>query len=99
MQQGPDVIVVIWNFTYLFKILFCAKEVWPVNIVSWELEGCYQYSYMFHLEPERHYRCIKVYGDSALLVINRTSLNSDSALLNLNWWYAVSQGAVRKSTE
>ena len=28
----------------------------------------------------------KVYGDSTLLVLNRTSLNSDSALLALNWW-------------
>ena len=27
----------------------------------------------------------KVYGDSTLLVLNGTSLNSDSALLALNW--------------
>ena len=28
---------------------------------------------------------LKVYGDDALLVLNRTSFNSDSALLALNW--------------
>ena len=28
-------------------------------------------------------------GNSALLVLNRTSLNSDSALLALNWWSVV----------
>ena len=34
----------------------------------------------------------KVYGNSALLVLNRTSLYSDSALLALNWRYSNHRG-------
>ena len=37
----------------------------------------------------------KVYGDSALLVLNRTSMSSDSALLALNWWYWPSDASQR----
>ena len=58
---------------------------WCSYIVSWEPEGRYQYSKMFCWEPEGGYRCVKVYGDSTLLVLNRISLKSDSALLTLNW--------------
>ena len=55
-------------------------------IVSWEPEGCYQYIKMFHWEPEGRHWCT-VYGDSILLVLIGTSLNSDSALLAINWQY------------
>ena len=37
------------------------------------------------LRTKRALSLYKVYGDSALLVLNRTSLNSESALLALNW--------------
>ena len=39
------------------------------------------------LRARRALSLYKVYGDSALLVLNGTSLNSDSALLALNWRY------------
>ena len=42
---------------------------------------------MFRWKPEGRYRNRLSYSDSALLVLNRTSLNSDSALLALNWRY------------
>ena len=43
------------------------------HIVSWEPEGRYQYSKMFHWEPEVHAPSLyKVYGDSTLLVLNGT---------------------------
>ena len=32
---------------------------------------------------------VYMYGDSAFLVLNRASLNSDSTLLTLNWWYVL----------
>ena len=57
-----------------------------LQFVNWEPKGRYQYSKIFCWEPEGHYHCTyKVYGYSALLVLNRTSLKSDSALLALNW--------------
>ena len=40
---------------------------------------------MFRWEPEGHYHCtMSIDGNSALMILNRTSLNSDSALLVLN---------------
>ena len=39
------------------------------------------------LRTRRELRLYKVYGDSALLALNRTSLNCSNALLALNWWY------------
>ena len=41
------------------------------------------YAKMFQWEPEGHYRCTM----SMPLVLNGTSLNSDSVLLALNWWF------------
>ena len=37
------------------------------------------------LRTRRALSLYKVYGDSTLLVLNRTSLNIDSALLTLKW--------------
>ena len=45
---------------------------------------------MFPWKPEGRYRCTKCMAIySAILALNGTSLNSDSALLALNWRYAV----------
>ena len=70
------------QFTYIF---ISTRLFQNIHIFSWELERRYQYSKMFHWEPEGHY-CTKC-GDSTILVLNGTSLNSDSALLALNWQY------------
>ena len=43
------------------------------------------------LRTRRALSLYKVYGDSALFVLNRTSLNCDSTLLALNWRYADKQ--------
>ena len=40
------------------------------------------------LRTRRALSLYNFYGDSALLVLNGISLNSDSALLPLNWWHA-----------
>ena len=68
------------------------------NIVSWEPEGHYCRSKMFRWEPEGRCCCTKsmaigpiryclykVNGNSALLVLNGTSLICNSALLALSW--------------
>ena len=44
-------------------------------------------SKMFPLRTRRALLLYKVYGDSALLVLNRTSLICNNALLALNWRY------------
>ena len=62
------------------KCIYC-------QLRTWEPEGRYHYSKMFCREPEGRYQICKVYGDSALLVLNGTSLNVDSALLALSWRY------------
>ena len=55
------------------------------TVVSWEPEGRYCRSKMFHWEPEGRY-CHRLGGvDSALLVLNGTSLSCNNALLALNW--------------
>ena len=66
---------------------YTTYNVWELKgeIVSWEPEGRYCSSKMFRWEPEGRYRCTKVDGDSALLVLNGTSLNFNNALLALNW--------------
>ena len=48
------------------------------------LEWCYCSSKMFRWEPERRYHSTKS-GNSALLVLNGTSLNCNKALQALNW--------------
>ena len=61
-----------------------------MHIVIWEPEGHYPYSMIFHWESERRYSLYKVYGDSALLVLKLTSLNSVNALLVLSRQYIYS---------
>ena len=56
-----------------------------VQFVGWEPEGPYQHSKIFPLRTRRRALSVyKVYGDSALLVLNGTSMNSDGALLALS---------------
>ena len=62
----------------LLLILQSTSKYWTLivlHIVSWEPEGHYHYSKMFHWKPEGHYCCTKSMSDSALLVLNRTSVN------------------------
>ena len=58
-------------------------------IVNWEPEWRYQYSKLFLLRTIRELSLYKVCGDSALLVLNGTSVNSDSALVALSWRYCL----------
>ena len=56
------------------------------DVIGWEPEGCNHYSKMFCWEPEGRYRhrlCMS--SNSTLLVLNGALLNSDNALLALNW--------------
>ena len=48
--------------------------------ISWEPEGHYHHSTMFHWEPEGLV-AVQIYGDSGLLLLNGTLLNSNNALL------------------
>ena len=53
-----------------------------LQFVSWEPEGCYHYSKMFQmLRTRRALSLYKVHGDSALVVLNGTSLNSEQIVL------------------
>ena len=60
------------------------------HIVSWEPEGRYCTSKMFHWEPRRALSLYKVYGDNALMDLNGTSLHSFNALLILSLQYMIS---------
>ena len=55
------------------------------TIVNWEPEGHYHCWTTFPLRTTRALSPKTLYSDSALLVLNRTSFNSDNALLALNW--------------
>ena len=68
------------------------KNLKKKNIFSWEQEGHYEYSKMFCWEPEGRYRCTMSMENNALLVLNGTSLNSDtcSTLLALNLHFLLS---------
>ena len=59
------------------------------HIVSWEPEGCYCSAKDVLLRTRRALLLYKVNGNSALLVLNETSLNCNNALLALNWWYVI----------
>ena len=63
-----------------------------IYIVRWEPEWHYHCSMMFCWEPEGPLLLYKVYGDGALLVWNRTSLNRINDLLVLSWRYCLAQG-------
>ena len=71
-------------------VLQRVQIIWNMHIVIWEPEGHYPYSIIFHCESERRYSLYKVYGDSALLVLKLTSLNSVNALLVLSRQYIYS---------
>ena len=80
-------LLLYWIEYLWYEVLFMIAR---YIIVSWEPEGRYHYSKMFCYEPEGRYRCTKpmaIGGNSGLLVLNGTSLNSGSALLALNWRY------------
>ena len=63
---------------------------WKTHIVSWEPEGRYCRSTMFRWEPEGRYSLpLTLYSDRVLLVLNKTSLSCNNALLALNWRYTV----------
>ena len=60
------------------------------NNVSWEAEGRYHYSTMFHWEPEGCYLCTKFIMIAPFwLVLNGTSVNRANALLVLSWRYTL----------
>ena len=67
-----------------FKRIMSIMCLWTrlYGIISWEPEGC---STMFNWEPEGRYHHKTLYSNSALLVLNGTSLNITNALLALNW--------------
>ena len=64
-----------------FSFKYLEINFWFPYIVSWEPEGRYHYSMMFYWEPEGHYPCYKIFSNSALLVLNGTSLMSVNDLL------------------
>ena len=55
------------------------------HIVSGEPKGHYHYSTLFHWEPKGRYRHRHCAAIAPYLVLSGTLLNSDSALLALNW--------------
>ena len=57
--------------------------------VSCEPEGRYHHSKMFHWEAEGGYHCTMSMAIVPFWFSVRTSLNSDSALLALNWWHSI----------
>ena len=79
--------VTLRTWRYVWRVTMLLAQIKPAlnKIVSWEPEGRYQYSKMFHWEPEGRYRTMSM-AISPPLVLNGTSLNSDSALLALNWF-------------
>ena len=61
--NGPNVNITLypWNvcaIDYWIVRVYCFKK-HKVNVVSWEPEGRYCSSKMFHWEPEEHYFCTK----------------------------------------
>ena len=70
----------IWKFAWIKMYAF-------VYIVSWEPERRYCSSKMFCWETRRAPLLYKVNGNSALLILNGTSLICNTALLALNWRY------------
>ena len=89
-QYNVNILVWIWKWSWFEKsqcerghinvLIVCLQA----HFVSWEPEGHYRYSAMFHWEPEGRYYCTKSMGDSTLLGLNRTLLNCDNALLILS---------------
>ena len=85
----------IYNaFTDLMKkcIIFCLSFLFQMlefsfyHILSWEPEGHYHYLNSVPLRTRKALYLHKVYGDSALLVLNGTSLDSINTLLLLSLW-------------
>ena len=84
---------------FINKIIFEGQEkLRTVLEVPWDI-GCVYSTLMLRARvrpppPPSHYRqrlCTEtLYSNSVFLVLNETSLNSENALLALNWWYVYS---------
>ena len=73
----------------LLSILQSTSKYWTLivlHIVSWEPEGHYHYSKMFHWKPEGHYCCTKSMRITAFW-LSTEHLLIMSTLLALNWRY------------
>ena len=63
--------------------IFCLK----FNLsVSWNADFISHILIYHQLRTRRALSLYRVYGDSALLVLNGTSLSCNNALMALNWW-------------
>ena len=58
-------------------------------IVSWEPEGCHQYSKMFHWEPEGHCHCTMYIWQQRPSGSQHNTLNSNSTLVALKLHYVI----------
>ena len=81
----------LWLDFILRKNIFLAKTLVYINIIQMSSvesqKGTLSIFWDVPLRTRRALLLYKLYGDGVLLVPNGTSLNSDSALLALNWRY------------
>ena len=78
----------ISQFIISYRYVFFSLQTTYFYFISWEPQGGYHCSKMFRWEPEGRSRCTKSMGISVtLLVLNKTSLNSDSALQTTSFYF------------